>query len=723
MMKGEAMKGFVRSLMIAVLVVVTACTQKSRVRDDDMSLEDSPGAEAPADADVTEAAPGGDAGADDFAEFEDEKKPAQKAPKAEDDLSLDVADSKEPAPPQEAQAASGGDELSLDDPGAQASEPVPPTEPAPPVDIAPPVESPDQALAPPPEEPAIGEPAPVPSGLSQITATEYKGNDVGGTFVIEGSTPLTYQTRHDSASNQFIVEVPNATIAKSLQRTVRTKDASGAMSSMASAQGGGDTVRFVVQLKPGASEPLVQQEGNNLLIVGGATIAPIADGETPAAETPATNVELGDSKILVSQSLADFLSGNTKFYGKRISIETSNMDIRDALRFLTEESGVNMVVSDDVKGNISLKLRQVPWDQALVVIMKARRLGYTRQGNVLRISPQDQLKQEEDDATKLVVAKRAIEPLKVRMFPISYAKVDDLEKRLKDFMSERGRTVSDIRTNSIVVTDIAENLDRVAKIIASLDTQPPQVLIEGKIVEAGERFTRSVGINWGFNGSPVKLGTGRNGPVNFTPGMSASSGTVTGGNAAFNMTLGSLDLFGDLTAQLSLSEQDDKVKVLSSPRILTLTNEVANISQTTEVAVRQVTQNGTTSTDTFTFKPLTLKLEVTPQITADSSIIMKVNVKREFQGAVQSNGSFSVNSREANSRILVKNGQTAVIGGIYQSDATDSEAGVPWLRELPVVGALFRGRTNTKDKSELLIFLTPRIVSQTQGTPPSSGEL
>ncbi len=326
------------------------------------------------------------------------------------------------------------------------------------------------------------------------------------------------------------------------------------------------------------------------------------------------------------------------------------------------------------------------------------------------------LKAEEDDATKLQQARKNIEPLKVRMFPVSYAKVDELEKKLKDFLGERGKVVGDVRTNALVVTDIEENLERAAKLIASLDTQPPQVLIEGKIVEASESFTRNIGVNWGASGAPIKLGSTARGPVNMTPGFSVNpSATNPGSNLNLNLMVGTLDIFGTLNAALSLQESESQVKIISSPRIMTMTNEKADISQTTEVAVKQVTQNGTATQETFQFKPLTMKLEVTPQVTADGSVIMKVSVNRQFRGGDVSGagqGAFSVNSREANTRVLVKNGQTAVIGGIYQSDATEGATGVPWLREIPVVGWLFKTQNVTKDKNELLVFLTPRILGQ-----------
>lgn len=703
------------TLSIAVAVIMASCTSSQRSGDDDIDFDGAGGGSeqtAPADnadaGDVT-------SGKDDFADFDNDAKQnsAEQAPAESkgDDLSLDD----EPAKTEEA-------------PPAQAENP-PPAEQAP-AEPAPQVEAPAPEPTP---APVVNEPAPAPvetpapmmsSAPITITSLKYKANDNGGTIVIDATGPISYTTRSNPELKQMIIEVPNATLPKKLQRPLNTRDMHGTIGAIDPYQNAGSTTaRFVIQLREGASEPTVQQEGNSLLVVasgagGGMSASAPEGGADLSKPDPNANTDLSGPGILSSQSLADFLSGNTKFYGKRISIETSNMDVRDALRFITEESGVNMVIAEEVRGTVSLKLRQVPWDQALVMLMKAKGLGYSRQGNVLRIATVEQLKKEEDDATRLVQSKRATEPLKVRMFPISYAQVADLEKRVASFLSERGKVVGDVRTNALVVTDIEEYLQRVEKLVRNLDTQPPQVLIEAKIVEATESFTRAIGLNWGMTNGSANLGNGKFGPVTMRPNFGISAGSTSSGAFSGGLNIGTLDLLGDLTAQLALNEREEKVKVISSPRIATLSNETSNISQTTEVPVKQVTPlaQGTPQT-TFSFKPLTLKLEVTPQVTADASIIMKVQLKREFRGAsLQSDSDvFAVNSREANTKILIKNGQTAVIGGIYQSDATESETGVPYLREIPFLGTLFRGRATTKEKSELLLFLTPRVAAQVSG--------
>jgi type IV pilus assembly protein PilQ len=683
---------------------MTACV--SNQVQDDLSLDeglDNGGAEVAATGDTAE-------GSDEFSEFEEkaqDQAAQEKAPTANGDQDLAIED--------EINQASGGGSEQI------AQEPAPVPEAPPVADI--PAEDPFANTSidtPAPEAPAPEIPAAVPevshesvpvasnSNPATITDLKFKANDNGGTVIVQGNRPLSYTTRSNSDLHQYIVEVDNAILPERLKRSLNTRDIRGAVGAIDAYQNpGSTTARFVIQMREGVSEPAVQVEGNSLLIVAaGSGGASVADHDQ-AAEAVG-----GDGQVLPNQNLTEFLAGNTKFYGKKISIETSNMDIRDALNLITEESGVNMVISDEVKGNVSLKLRQVPWDQALIVLMRARKLGYTRQGNVLRIAPLQDLKAEEDDANKLALARKNLEPLKVRMFPVSYAKVDELEKKIKDFLGERGKVVGDVRTNSMVVTDIAENLDRVAKLIQSLDTQPSQVLIEGKIVEASEQFSRNIGVSWSATGQSIKLGSTSRGPVNMTPRFNVNPGMAAGNNFNFNLDVGTLDVFGSISAALALEETENKVKTLSAPRILTMSNEKADINTTTEVPVKQVTVTGNSQQTSYQFKPLTLKLEVTPQVTADGSVMMKVAVNRQIRGAPEGDGSFSVNSREANTRVLVKNGQTAVIGGIYQSDATDGQTGVPWLRDLPIVGNLFKVQGTTKDKSELLIFLTPRIMGQ-----------
>jgi type IV pilus assembly protein PilQ len=754
------MKGFIRLMIIGAMVSsLLSCASQQTEEDDSLTTESYSN---------NGSSSSGSSSSDDFSDFDNangggSSKQASSSPSKDPDLALEeemnqagAADKQFAHDDLDSQAKNELQPQAPVEPQAPIAQQAPVEQQAPPPEM-PPLQEKQVAQEPPPpaiednlapqaaEEPpppaVAEEPVPVPapehpvaeaSGERpvEITGLKFKANDNGGTIIVEGNGPLNYTTRVNQDLKQYIVEIPNSNLPKRLKRTLNTKDIKGAVGAIDAYQSPGSrTSRIVIQMRDGFGEPAVQQEGNALLIVssghgGDEMVANNTSQNEDEGDQSLTkgegevNVDLNSNKILASQSLEEYLSGNTKFYGRKISIETSNIDVRDALKFITEESGVNMVITDEVKGNISLKLRQVPWDQALVVIMKARKLGYSRQGNVLRIVPLDELRKEEDDATKLALARKNVEPLKVRAFSISYAKVDELDKKIKDFLTERGKVVSDLRTSTIVVTDVEESLTRVSKLIQGLDSAPPQVLIEGKIVEALDSFQRTVGVQWSFSGADVKIRDGANGPVNLHPNLSVGSAANTPGGLGFGLNVGTLDIFGDIAATLALFEKEEKVKVLSSPRIVTLSNEKADISQTNELPVKTLTpQPNGQPIVTFQFKPLTLKLEVTPQVTNEGTVIMKVSVNRQIKGAAVSttDDTFSVNSREANTRVIVKNGQTAVIGGIYRSDVTEGITGVPWLKDIPVIGNLFKGTSTDKQRSELLIFLTPRILAQAEG--------
>ncbi|MEK2687595.1 type IV pilus secretin PilQ [Bdellovibrio sp. GT3] len=727
------MNGFIRLMIVSALIAsLTSCA--SRPPQDDLLLDDGLDSSANAElslddisdepvaeADSGAAAPADSGSTDEFADFENDSAPAQPTEQAqggnlEDEFNMAEGDAPAAAPAEQAPAQADAGPVEM----PPIEEMAPPAEP----EIA---DMPEQPAVPAPEPEISQEPVVSPVADNQakpatITDLQFKSNENGGTVVVQANRPLNFTTRTNPDLHQYIVEVENAILPDRLKRSLNTKDIRGAVGAIDAYQNpGSTTARFVIQLREGVSEPAVQNEGNSLLIVAAGTAATNVAADSSAGETEGQTAG-SETKILPNQNLTEFLTGNTQFYGKKISIETSNMDIRDALNLITEESGVNMVIAEEVRGSVSLKLRQVPWDQALVVLMRARKLGYTRQGNVLRIAPLVDLRSEEDDANKLALARKNLEPLKVRMFSISYAKVDDLEKKLKDFLGERGKVVGDPRTSSLVVTDIAENIDRAAKLIHSLDTQPPQVLIEGKIVEASERFMRSIGVSWNVSGQSINLGNTQRGPVTMNPRFNINPTNSPTGAFNFAVDVGTLDIFGSISAALSLSETEQKVKTLSSPRILTMSNETAYISQTTEVPVKQTTITGNSQQDTYQFKPLALRLDVTPQVTVDGSVMMKVKVARQTRGATEGDGAFSTDAREADTRVLVKNGQTAVIGGIYTSDATDGETGVPWFREIPYLGNLFKMKAVNKEKRELLVFLTPRVTTPAV-TPANSDQM
>lgn len=626
-----------------------------------------------------------------------------------------------------------------EDPLAMNETPVdelPPPEAIPPADIPSSDPLAQQDYPPVSEEPAAGE---VTGQIVNIKSLQFRANDNGGTVVVEADGPMQFETRLNQDNNQFVIEIPSSKLPARLKRPLNTRDFGGAVGSIDAYQNAGSTTtRVVVQLRPGEGEPTVQAEGSSLLVItspavlnsGSMAQVESADSESQAEGTVAEDMQT--SKLMTSDNLEEFISNNQTFYGRKISFETDEVEIREVLKMISDEANVNLILAEDVSGKVSVKLKNVPWDQALVLLMKTKKLGYTRSGNVLRIASLTEIQKEEKDSFDLQNQRRQNEAPKVRTLQVNYAKVEDLEKQLKGMLSKTGSVVADPRTSSLIITDFEENIDRATKVVQSLDVPPQQVLIEGKIVEALEDSEQSMGINWGITGAPAQIGSGSNvlkssngaiqlsgNNVNINPGNVGASSFTAG------FSLGTFDILGNLNASLSLFEQEGKVKVLSSPRIVTMHNEKALIEQVLQIPVRSQTITAAGTSNSVTFKDTKLSLEVTPQLTNDGVVMMKIDMLREFAGQIVNaeDGAPSINSRKASTRISVRNGQTAVIGGIYQNDLTQTDTRVPGLGKLPVIGWLFRSNTKADRRNELLMFLTPRILGQldSQVIPSQTG--
>lgn len=568
------------------------------------------------------------------------------------------------------------------------------------------------------------------SPRAEVTGLRYQANQNGGTFLVETSSPVSYRTRRNEAENQIVIEMENTFLPERFKRPYIMKEFGGPFAMANGYQdANSSTARIVLQMA-NLSEPVIEQQGKSLMVVGSgnaassskssmtAKLSPQASSNEESNEEPQGEKERSaeDNQPLGAQSLNEFLTESNRFYGKPISIQVKDADVRDVINFLAEESGANLVISNSVQGTVSLKLREIPWDQALIIVMRSRGLGYVRQGSVLRISTLEELHKETAAAQAVIDSQKNIEPLKVKLYPVSYANVNDLIKNITPFLTRnRGQVVADARTSAVIITDTERTLAQLSRIIQELDIPPTQVMIEGKIVEASENFRRSVGVNWGFSGAATSAGTNSDGQqVTITPSL--TSGTP--GNAAYltsGLNIGTIDVLGSLTAALTLAESNGVAKVLSSPRIVTMNNEAAEISQVTQVASTKTTvaADGTRTTEVVR-EDVKLNLNVTPQISPDGGVILAVELVREFPGAEIAPGVVTdriKNARKAKTKVLVKNSQTAVIGGIYQSDSLDSETGVPWIKDIPILGRLFKSTTREKTKNELLLFLTPRILN------------
>jgi type IV pilus assembly protein PilQ len=430
-----------------------------------------------------------------------------------------------------------------------------------------------------------------------------------------------------------------------------------------------------------------------------------------------------------------------RYNGRRIDLDLKDADIHNILRLLADVGRVNIVTADDVQGNITIRMRNVPWDQALDVVLQAKGLGMVRTGNLIRVAPMAQLQKERE--LRLAAAKQEYEltPLETRLIPISYAQAEEMQARAKDLLSPRGSIAVDERTNILIARDISGNLNNVEELVRSLDTQTAQVLVEARIVEATSRYLRDVGIQWGGDAtfseatgnatgvafpSRASVAGGNydnNTPTagvspfqrqvqtpNFAVNLPAAVGTGQGG--AIGFSFGSIDNNLNLSLRLSAAETSGLVRIVSSPRILTLNNREARINQGTLIPFSQVSAQGVQTT----FQEAKLQLLVRPHVTADGAVAMHVKINRDEPDFNQTSarGDPTILKREAETDLLVMDGHTAVIGGIFTRNTGRNLDQVPFFGDIPILGVLFQRRRANDTRNELVIFLTPRIVNRAE---------
>lgn len=416
-----------------------------------------------------------------------------------------------------------------------------------------------------------------------------------------------------------------------------------------------------------------------------------------------------------------------QYRGELVSFDFKDADIRDVLRILSDISGFNIVISSDVQGTVTLKLDNVPWDQALDVVLEDSALGATIDGNVMKIATLDTLQARQRALSSATQAKEAVEPLVTRQVFINYAQASELETLIDPVLSGRGDIRIDIRTNSLLITDIESKIDQVENLAKSLDTRTPQVLIESRIVQATLDFTRELGVQWGFNfnasaatGNPTGLnfpssiGVGGSG-VGTAPGTTGDSFIIdlpaaagTGAGGVLGIVLGSITGAYDLDIRLSALENRGDGRILSSPKVLTLDNTPARIEQGVSIPFLSVSAAGTQTQ----FVDATLRLEVTPQVTNDDRVIMNVRVTDNAPDATLTGagGQPGITRNEAETQVIAGDGETIVIGGIFTRSVADSTSSVPWFSRLPLLGWLFSNNSTNDTRMELIVFITPRII-------------
>jgi type IV pilus assembly protein PilQ len=462
----------------------------------------------------------------------------------------------------------------------------------------------------------------------------------------------------------------------------------------------GDNVRMVIEPK-GSWEHAAYQTDNKFII----EVKPVVE----------------DPNKLVKGS-------QTGYAGEKLTLNFQKIDVREALNVIADFTELNMVISDTVSGNITLRLKDVPWDQALDIILQSRGLDMRKNGNVIQVAPRAEIaaKEKIDLTAKQEISD--LEEVRTESFQLSYQKGDDMIKMLtggkQSILSKRGSAMVDQRTNTLFVQETPSRLEEVRKLIKQIDVPVRQVMIEARIVEASDKFGRQLGVRMGYNATndfgvagDIRGQTGANIPPAASPlgvaGVKPNINTpnvnlpIAGAAGTFSLMLFNSALTKMLSLELTALETDGQGKIISSPRVVTADQVEATIEQGTEVPYQQASSSGATTT---AFKKATLSLKVKPQITPDDNVMMDVNVTKDSVGNTTFNGVPTIDTNKVTTQVLVENGGTVVIGGVYaQTDLTTINK-VPVLGDVPVLGVLFRKTIRQDDKTELLIFISPRIM-------------
>ena len=600
--------------------------------------------------------------------------------------------------------------------------------------------------------PAVSPPAPAPVLLSkrEVKTIDFRrGEDGAGRLVIDlvdGASPIN--VRQQGAN--LILDIADTTLPDRLKRRFDVADFATSVQRV-SAMMSGTTTRMVIEPK-GAYEHSAYQTDNRIVV------------EVRAIKEDPNKLVQG---------------GKLGYKGDRLSLNFQNIEIRNLLQVFADFTSLNIITSDSVASTITLRLKDVPWDQALDIVMQAKGLDSRKNGNVVLIAPKEELLAKEKLELERLSQLVNLEPVRSEVFQLQYQKAEDLRKMLSEvtsvstgsgnnssvntirFLSNRGSASADNRTNQLFVTDIAAKLEEVRKLLTKIDIPVRQVLIEARIVEADDRFSKNLGVKLGFNDRKATIYQTVNG-VNYpvygagsnvagsglfgtlsgnqqgatdlssqngagTTGTGSTIVGLSGGTSVSNTNFVNLpaaaiggaspagfalSLFGSsltrfLNLELSALEADNKGKIISSPRVVTSDSTKATIQSGTEIPYTTSSDKGTNTI----FKKAVLKLEVTPQITPEGNVIMDVEVNKDSRGELVPGAGYVIDTKQIKTQVLVENGGTVVIGGVYLQEESTQTTKVPLLGDLPYLGALFRSNQKVSNRTELLIFITPKVVT------------
>ncbi|MCM2276754.1 MAG: type IV pilus secretin PilQ [Oligoflexia bacterium] len=598
--------------------------------------------------------------------------------------------------------------------------------------------------------------APPAWSATRVTSIDFKGTSDPAIIEVRGDGPLTFEKQENADDRQVVIELEGARIGSAVARKIDTSSFAGKLLMISPYQvKGEDKVRIVLQLKAPV-ETQVQAEGNLLRISvpsesgagegeSGETAGSGAGSEDGAGSDDALAAGDAGSKDTgrpgsdftgmtgAADRLKEFESSrNARTYtGKRITLQVRDMEAVDIFRLIGEASGFNIILAPEVKGTVTLSLVSVPWDQALDVVLQTLKLGAERNNNILRVMSLENLTREKIEEVKASMAAKAAAPKITRVFPVSYANLEDLAKIIQTLQGEsaseaanaaamggggtNARTIiADKRTNSLIVRELPENMDRIQKLVEILDTQTPQVLIEAKVIETSEGNGNNLnGVIGGLGRNPDFLlsfnGANASDSLLGTPALISGLTTATAGGGGLRMSLAPGS--GRLNLGLDALESENKVKILASPKTVVLNKEKASIIQTTPVAVLTRTRDATgAETVTPKINYANLSLDVKPTVTNDGSVLMELVMSRDL-AVPAGNNVTDVGSRKLTTQVIVESGNTLVLGGLYTLNSSQQSRGMPFLRKIPILGALFGEEETRTERSELFFFITPQIIN------------
>ncbi|WP_171494281.1 type IV pilus secretin PilQ [Acinetobacter sp. TUM15071] len=629
----------------------------------------------------------------------------------------------------------------------------------------------------------------IPVSTAEASSVEVASDDQRSRVIVNLKDAGAFTTRVEG--NTFVLKINSAKPTAINSPSVATRQVQQGVSNIGFQRGNQGEGLVVIDLLGNNTPVDVQQQGSKIVVRTAGNKIPMHlarrlntnDFATPVASIDAYNdkgngvitIQSAGSYEYMAYQAENKLTISLKrpidnspakakaqtYTGNKISLDFQDIEVRRVLQLLADFTGINMVAADTVQGNITLRLKDVPWDQALDIVLKTKNLDKRRNGSVIWIAPVSELIKAEEEEAKAIAQSVKLAPLQTEYIQLSYAKAADIEKLITQgknantnnggssgsssvsndtltggLLSPRGTVSTDPRTNTLIINDTSQKIDQIRKMVDLLDVSVKQVMIEARIVSASTDFTREMGVKWGIlsqgitnnndllvGGSDTTLWNLRKPEKDSDTGgwkyeierpdnLNVDLGAVTPGASRIAFGLISLSDFM-LDLELSAVQADGYGEVISTPKVMTADKQPAKIESGKKIPYTSSTGGGANAVPKTEFIDATLSLDVTPSITPDGKVMMKLNITKDSQSTPTPTGQLTINKNQIDTNVLVDNGETVVLGGIFEQENISSQVKVPFLGDLPYVGRLFRRDLKTDNKRELLIFITPRIVNDT----------